>query len=87
MRLRLRLRPLALIASTVGLAVLLAVPVEAAKRKQRAAAKPHLQAVDAYPVRSTSVYDQAGKYLGADPDPRIRHELLRDLGAHYGGNF
>jgi hypothetical protein len=81
-----RLRPLALIASTVGLAVVLAAPAEAAKRKHRdhMAAKPYVRAVPAQPVRSTSVY-WGDKYLGADPDPRIRHELLRDLGAAFGG--
>jgi hypothetical protein len=25
------------------------------------------------------------QYLGNDPDPRVRLQLLRDLGAHFGG--
>ena len=25
-------------------------------------------------------------YLGDDPDPNIRFQIKRDLGAHYGGN-
>jgi hypothetical protein len=81
-----RLRPLALVASAVGLAVLLAAPAEAAKRKHRdhVAANPHVRAVPAQPVRSTSVY-WGDKYLGADPDPRIRFELYRDIGAAMGG--
>jgi hypothetical protein len=84
-----KLLPIAFVVSAVGLALLLlASPAEAAKRKHRGhvAAKPDVRAVDPYPVRSTSVYDQAGKYLGADPDPRIRLELLRDYGAAYGDN-
>jgi hypothetical protein len=27
------------------------------------------------------------EYLGTDPDPFIRQQLLRDLGAHFGGAF
>ena len=27
----------------------------------------------------------ATDYLGDDPDPFIRSQILRDLGAHYGG--
>ena len=78
--------PIALVASAVGLALACAAPAEAAKRKHRGhvAARPHVQVVPAQPVRSTSVYF-GDKYLGADPDPRIRHELYRDLGAAFGG--
>jgi len=27
------------------------------------------------------------EYLGDDPDPFIRQQILRDLGTHFGGNF
>jgi hypothetical protein len=78
--------PIVLVATAVGLALVLAGPAEAAKRKHRGyvAAKPYARAVDPGPVRSTSVY-YGNKYLGSDPDPRIRHELQRDLGAAFGG--
>ena len=29
----------------------------------------------------------AGEYLGTDPDPFIRLQIQRDLGAHFGGAF
>jgi hypothetical protein len=77
----------ALLLSVIGLAFLLATPAEAAKRKPRAEAatkQVYLRTVP--PPQSTAVYF-GSEYLGADPDPRIRHELLRDLGAHFGGNF
>lgn len=28
-------------------------------------------------VQGNAVYDCTGKYLGSDPDPNIRHQLLR----------
>jgi hypothetical protein len=30
---------------------------------------------------SHDVYDASGKYVGSDPDVRIRHDLLRDEGS------
>ena len=29
-------------------------------------------------IQGNAVYDCTGKYLGADPDPNIRHQLLRE---------
>ena len=76
--------PIAFVVSAVGLALALASPADAAKRKYRSASAPkqYMQTVDA--PRSQSVY-YGNKYLGADPDPRIRFELQRDLGAAFGG--
>ena len=79
--------PTKLVVSAIGLAFLLATPAEAAKRKPRAEAAPrplHLRATPPAP-QSTAVY-YGDKYLGADPDPRIRFELNRDLGAAFGGD-
>ena len=78
--------PIAFVVSAVGLALALASPADAAKRKYRTASAPkqYVRAVDA-PPHSQSVY-YGNKYLGSDPDPRIRHELRRDLGAAFGGD-
>jgi hypothetical protein len=79
--------------SAIGLAfVLAAAPADAAK------ARKHKKHVAAYAATATAksgyrgtnlfpagpVY-HANDYLGDDPDPFIRLQLLRDLGAHYGG--
>lgn len=29
-------------------------------------------------IKGNDVYDCTGKYLGSDPDPNIRHQLLRE---------
>jgi hypothetical protein len=83
---------LTLIASAVGLAFVMAVPAEAAKKKPR-----HRSGVNAHamvPGGTTAEY-QGGvlagplyngqDYLGDDPDPNIRAYLLRDLSGRYGG--
>ncbi|MGC2823766.1 MAG: hypothetical protein WA322_05970 [Pseudolabrys sp.] len=31
------------------------------------------------------LYYNGGEYLGDDPDPNIRFQIWRDLGAHFGG--
>jgi hypothetical protein len=84
--------PIKLVVSSVALAFLFAMPADAQKARKdrpRAAASP--AAVNApqgttLPTGPTSVWFGA-EYLGQDPDPRIRHELARDLSAHFGGNF
>jgi hypothetical protein len=78
--------PITLLVSAIGIALLAASPAEAAKRKHHSAAAPkqYMQAAEA-PQRSQSVY-YGDKYLGSDPDPRIRYELRRDLGAAFGGD-
>ena len=77
--------PIKLAISAVCLAFVFASPAEAAKRKSHAASRQQVRTIDMYPARSTAVY-YGDKYLGSDPDPRIRHELLRDLGAAFGGD-
>jgi hypothetical protein len=74
-----------------GLALLLTGPAEGAKkhgdrlqagRTVRAAAAPAHRAAAARPPMV--VFGE--RVIGTDPDVRIRHELLRDLGAVFGGN-
>jgi len=80
-----RIHPLTLLLSAIALAVLVAAPAEAAKTRKR---HPHVAEYvppSGYPRGPNSVWF-GNDYLGADPDPRIRAELLRDLGAHFGGN-
>ena len=79
--------PIKLVISAVSLAFALSGPAEAANRKHHAHAAPktHLRAAGTQPAQSTAVY-YGSKYLGSDPDPRIRHELQRDLGAAFGGD-
>jgi hypothetical protein len=56
--------------------------VHAASRGKRAAVKPvqppALVVPRAPPGASHAVHALDGHYLGADPDPRIRFQLLRD---------
>ena len=85
--------PFKLMVSVVGLAFVLAAvaPADAAKaRKHKKVAAAHSAArvqskywgTDLFPAGP--VYN-GSDYLGDDPDPNIRFQLLRDLGAHYGG--
>jgi hypothetical protein len=77
------------VACVVGLAFVAAAPADAAKaRKDRkpAAARSVVTAQPHY--RGTNLF-MAGpiyfgnEYLGDDPDPFIRSQILRDLGARY----
>jgi hypothetical protein len=81
-----------LVALVVSLAVVaVATPADAKKRRQQntggvtvqqpKAATPRERGTNLFPVGP--VY-HANEYLGDDPDPFIRSQLLRDLGAHYG---
>lgn len=74
--------------TAAGFIVAVATTAEAAKaRKHRTTAAPvhHQQAMK--PVApQTQTVSYGDRVLGADPDPRIRYELLRDLGAAFGAN-
>jgi hypothetical protein len=85
------------LALALGLAVgvVLAAPASAQtmqtpKQKKSAAARSAVQApvaqrgADKFPAGP--VYFGAD-YLGTDPDPFIRSQILRDLGARYPGNI
>jgi hypothetical protein len=82
------------VATMLGLAAafaLLTVSVDAAQaRKQRRQAvtppsvrvMPLQRGANLFPPGPVYYGNQ---YLGNDPDPRVRLQLLRDLGAHFGG--
>jgi hypothetical protein len=86
--------PVKLMASAIGLAFVLAAtaPAGAAKvgkHKRHAAAhaaktttNSRYWGTDLFPAGP--VYN-GSDYLGDDPDPNIRFQIKRDLGAHYGG--
>ncbi len=82
-----------LMVSAIGLAfVLAAVPADAAKARKhtkyvtaRAAtvtANSRYRGTNLFPAGP--IYNGTD-YLGDDPDPFIRSQILRDLGSHYGG--
>ena len=86
--------PAKLILSAVGLAIVLAAasPADAAKARKhkthaastvKVTANSHYRGTNLFPAGP--VYNGAD-YIGDDPDPNIRFQLLRDLGARYGGN-
>ena len=83
--------PIIASASVVILALTLAVPAEAAKvRKHKKLAAPQTVAATSY-YRGANLFPPGpvmygNQYLGTDPDPFIRSQLLRDLGAHFGGD-
>jgi hypothetical protein len=85
--------PVKLMISAIALAfVLAAAPADAAKtRKHKKHAAAHAAKVTANSkYRGTDKFPagpvyNGPDYLGDDPDPFIRFQLLRDLGAHYGG--
>ena len=80
-------------ACVIGLAFVLAAaaPADAAKaRKHKKAARVQTSAQVQGKYWGTNLVPagpiyHANEYLGDDPDPNIRFQLLRDLGAHYGG--
>jgi hypothetical protein len=77
-----------LVLSAAGLAVLLAAPASAAERKYRAQVKEKPVATSThYGVRTygRNTVTFSTYVLGTDPDPRIRHGLMQDIGSKFGG--
>lgn len=82
-----------LMASVIGLAFVLAAaaPADAAKaRKHRKVAGAHAAVRVQSGHRGTNLFPagplyNGQDYLGDDPDPFIRFQIYRDLGARYGG--
>jgi len=82
-----------LIPSAIGLAVVLAAsaPADAAKaRKPKKAAATHTSLRVQSRHWGTNLFPagplyNGQDYLGDDPDPFIRSQIYRDLGARYGG--
>jgi len=84
---------LKLMACIIGLAIVVAAaaPADAAKaRKHKKAPRVQTTVHVQGKYRGTNLFPagpvyNGPDYLGDDPDPNIRFQLLRDLGAHYGG--
>src|SRR5436853_602805 len=89
-----------LVVSAIGLAFVLTSPAEAAKahKQKKSAATAHVMKhrqtaeVVAAPgggyqggVMRGPLYN-GQDYLGTDPDPNIRSQILHDMGGRYGGN-
>jgi hypothetical protein len=83
--------PIKALLTIVSVALLLSSAAEAAKKRNE---RPHVAASHAARSVNATAYRTAaspplvvfgGRVIGTDPDPRIRHELLRDLGAVFGG--
>jgi hypothetical protein len=79
-----------IVLATVGFAVVLTTSADAAKtRKQRKpmvgpaiTVNPHVRGANLFPPGPVMY---GTYYLGDDPDPFIRLQLMRDLGAPFGG--
>jgi hypothetical protein len=84
--------PVKMLMAAIGLAFLVTTPADAQSRKQRKPAAattgitvhPHYRGANLFPPGPVMY---GNEYLGDDPDPFIRQQILRDLGAHFGGNF
>jgi len=76
-----------LVLSAAGLAVLLAAPASAVERKYRSQVKSKPVATYHYGVRTygRNTVTFSTYVLGTDPDPRIRHGLMQDIGSKFGG--
>jgi hypothetical protein len=84
----------ALMLSAIGMALVIAVPAEAAKKKRHHSAS-RVTANAMMPGGTTATFDRgvlAGPlyngqdYLGDDPDPNIRAYLLKDQTRYYGAH-
>ncbi len=85
-------RSIKLMLLTMALAITAAAPADAADRKhpkhKKVAAEnstnvsPRCRGNSQFPCGP--LYYNGGEYLGDDPDPNIRFQIWRDLGAHFG---
>ncbi len=82
--------PVRILGSAVALVFVLTSVADAKSRKQRQ--HPGARTVvTVYPQdRGASLFPPGpifygNEYLGEDPDPFIRQQIWRDLGAHFGG--
>jgi hypothetical protein len=83
--------PIKILAAAIALVFVLAAAADAKPRKQR----PHAAArtvVTVHPQeRGANLFPPGpifygNEYLGQDPDPFIRLQIWRDLGARFGGD-
>ncbi|HEY6833144.1 MAG TPA: hypothetical protein VI251_11730 [Pseudolabrys sp.] len=87
-------RSLAVVSTVIALVLMPSLPADAAN-KPRKHKQPrvvyasqqvpnHYRGADKFPAGP--LYFNGSQYLGDDPDPFIRSQLWRDLGAHFGGD-
>jgi len=68
-----------LLSAFVGAVVFLATPALASKAHKREVSSPKAHASQSQRASDVnSVYGWDGRYRGADPDPNIRFQLMRD---------
>lgn len=68
-----------IIAAATGAVALIVTPALASKAPKTKVPSTHAQASRSQPARdANAVYGWDGRYLGADPDPNIRFQLMRD---------
>lgn len=70
-------RNMTFISAIVGAAALLVTPAYAAKESKKKGAAPKAHVSQTQRPRD-GIYAWDGRYLGADPDPNIRFQLMRD---------
>jgi len=82
-------RPIKLMLLITALAITSVAPADAAERKhpkhKKVATENSTQRCrgnSQFPCGP--LYYNGGEYLGDDPDPNIRFQIWRDLGAHFG---
>jgi hypothetical protein len=84
--------PAKILVAAMGLALFVPAAADAGQKQPHrthpaARHAAHLRAAAPRTLAATSQTVVFGdRVIGADPDPRIRHELLRDLGVVFGGN-
>jgi hypothetical protein len=59
--------------------LLLANPAAAAKAQKKQHVRAALQRIKPYPPRDPYAVYTAGAYVGSDPDPTIRAQLIREF--------
>ncbi len=81
------------LACVIGLAIVVAAaaPADAAKRKHKKMLRVQTAGQVQGKYRGTHLFPagpvyNGPDYIGDDPDPNIRFQLQRDLGARYGGD-
>jgi hypothetical protein len=84
--------PIRILASAIALIFVLAAAADAKPRKDRQPAGARTAATVYAQHRGANLFPAGPvyygtEYLGEDPDPFIRQQLLRDLTAHFGGAF
>ena len=69
-----------IIFAAAALALMTSAPAFAKTHTKAHAA--HAQVAPRAALSSTAVYNEQGRYVGADPDANVRLQLLRDTGGY-----